>query len=1067
MRPYAAGVGRSAGAIVAVTALLSVAVAIPAVATVPEPSAPATATTVSHAATTTAVHDEPTTAPVESAAPSTGAPPSEPPPPSTDAPVDSGVASSPPDSTDGRPTVPDTSVDEPGASSQPVVATSEPSPSSEPSAPSSPDSSEVPAGALTAATHVYSDSNGDFVEDDEDPAYIGVGATIVATTTVTNVSGDRLANVRVTLPSASNGGDFGSVEAGALAMSGAAGATASVGYADGASSEYALAGGAPTSIGGAGGRVDSIVVVVDLDAGAGVTVFVQATLTDAIGSDHLYDGADPGVDLCADAAPGDATPVVTSCGTLTVIEAPGPVFAALAVNGTYTATSTGSGWTGTVDLPAVAFPAGTFTSTASNLTIPSGASAYLNAATPFGSTFATTQNKPYLSLPNAPGGAGSTTTFTFATPTPVGWGFAFGDIDLEIVTITATGPGGPLTPAQLGFQGTFNYCTATTPRPSTCGGVQTGVPAWNAATTSLSGAGAASAGAAGWFRPTVPVTTLTVQVAKLGTAAAIVQTWFAEVTSNISGTVTLSGGGTIPAGTVLRLLTSGGSAVLDGSGNPVTTTAGTGGTYSFANVASAGYNVGIVAPGGHVVVGSATRAANAASGDVSGVDFVLQLAPATTTTSSTTTTTSTSTTTTTTSLPPSTTSSSTSTTTTPTTTSTTTTTTTTIEPTTTTSSTTTTSTTTTEPPTTTTEPETTTTSSSTTTTSTTTTEPPTRRRPRRPPNPRPRPRPPDDRGADHVHVVDDRAADEHELDHQHDRTREHHHDHDDHRGADDRTRDHDDVDHDDHRAIHHDDHHDHRAGAHDHVVEQFHDPGTGVDRYEPVADDDGGGDHHDRAVGQHHDDVGDDHERRRHDHPAGRPDDHAADHHDQHSTARDHGTVERVHQRHAVDRDRLRRPAGLRRHAGDDPLLRRGRQPGRRTDRHDVPRRLHGARALPGAAVDPMTGEPTDWPGWRQLPDGQWVEDSTDSVLRDGLRVTVDVNPHAEGLVTYPPATPACAAAPPQPPTSSLPAPTTTVLTGILAVTGDDSTLPTTALATALAGLGLTLLGLARRRRPG
>ena len=36
----------------------------------------------------------------------------------------------------------------------------------------------------------------------------------------------------------------------------------------------------------------------------------------------------------------------------------------------------------------------------------------------------------------------------------------------------------------------------------------------------------------------------------------------------------------------------------------------------------------------------------------------------------------------------------------------------------------------------------------------------------------------------------------------------------------------------------------------------------------------------------------------------------------------------------------------------------------------------------PGAAVDPMTGEPTDWPGWRQLPDGRWVEDPTDSLLR-------------------------------------------------------------------------------------
>ena len=26
----------------------------------------------------------------------------------------------------------------------------------------------------------------------------------------------------------------------------------------------------------------------------------------------------------------------------------------------------------------------------------------------------------------------------------------------------------------------------------------------------------------------------------------------------------------------------------------------------------------------------------------------------------------------------------------------------------------------------------------------------------------------------------------------------------------------------------------------------------------------------------------------------------------------------------------------------------------------------------PGAAVDPVTGKPTDWPGWLQMPDGRW-----------------------------------------------------------------------------------------------
>jgi hypothetical protein len=80
----------------------------------------------------------------------------------------------------------------------------------------------------------------------------------------------------------------------------------------------------------------------------------------------------------------------------------------------------------------------------------------------------------------------------------------------------------------------------------------------------------------------------------------------------------------------------------------------------------------------------------------------------------------------------------------------------------------------------------------------------------------------------------------------------------------------------------------------------------------------------------------------------------------------------------------------------------------------------------PGAAVDPVTGEATDWPGWVQLPDGRWTEDPTDSFLRDGLHVIIDVNPHAEADVSYPPATSACASPPPGervPPTTT----TTTV----------------------------------------
>ena len=61
----------------------------------------------------------------------------------------------------------------------------------------------------------------------------------------------------------------------------------------------------------------------------------------------------------------------------------------------------------------------------------------------------------------------------------------------------------------------------------------------------------------------------------------------------------------------------------------------------------------------------------------------------------------------------------------------------------------------------------------------------------------------------------------------------------------------------------------------------------------------------------------------------------------------------------------------------------------------------------PGASVD-AAGNATDWPGWRFDGD-DWVLDPSDSYLREGLTVRVEVNPTATGQVAYPPATSACA----------------------------------------------------------
>jgi hypothetical protein len=68
---------------------------------------------------------------------------------------------------------------------------------------------------------------------------------------------------------------------------------------------------------------------------------------------------------------------------------------------------------------------------------------------------------------------------------------------------------------------------------------------------------------------------------------------------------------------------------------------------------------------------------------------------------------------------------------------------------------------------------------------------------------------------------------------------------------------------------------------------------------------------------------------------------------------------------------------------------------------------LTGRVLYPGADVD-GAGIATDWPGWK-LENGLWVLDPSDAVLREGLRVVVEVNPTSEGIVSYPPATSACA----------------------------------------------------------
>jgi hypothetical protein len=282
-----------------------------------------------------------------------------------------------------------------------------------------------------------------------------------------------------------------------------------------------------------------------------------------------------------------------------------------------------NGTTGIMAIPVTGFPAATLTTNSASPALQSGTSTYLSASTPFGQAFGSSQGMPYALLRTAARQTSSTTTFTFANPTPARWGFTLGDIDADKVTISATGAGGgPVPAADLGFESSFNYC-AVSPRPTGCGtGPFTDQPVWDPATATLTGNGSDTAGAAAWFRPAVPVKTLTFTYSRLS-GSPVYQVWFAATSSEVRGDVTVAPGDTPPP-TTLRLLHADGSPVLGAGGQPVTATSGVQGGYQFTGVASEGYIVAMDPPPGFTADGPARRPADTASGDAEGVDFTLR-----------------------------------------------------------------------------------------------------------------------------------------------------------------------------------------------------------------------------------------------------------------------------------------------------------------------------------------------------------------------------------------------------------------------------------------------------------
>ncbi|MFJ3382943.1 MULTISPECIES: carboxypeptidase regulatory-like domain-containing protein [unclassified Curtobacterium] len=268
--------------------------------------------------------------------------------------------------------------------------------------------------------------------------------------------------------------------------------------------------------------------------------------------------------------------------------------------GDFTVSGTSKAYTGTMTMPG--FPATTFTSNSRQTTVISGASTWQGPSTGPGTVYGSSRGNTYINQrPNADSptaAAASTTRYAFATPTPAGsWSFVLGDIDADQATITATVQGGgAATPAQLGYQSSYNSCSqAPSPGGWSCAADPDGttgqdVPGWNATTGVLTGNTAANdtAGATAWFTPTVPLDSLTITYQQRS-GFPVYQTWFASRTAALTGTATLDGT-PIPGATV---------TVTAPRGTVYTTTTAADGTYSFPSLPQiGGYTVVVTPPDG-------------------------------------------------------------------------------------------------------------------------------------------------------------------------------------------------------------------------------------------------------------------------------------------------------------------------------------------------------------------------------------------------------------------------------------------------------------------------------------
>jgi hypothetical protein len=271
------------------------------------------------------------------------------------------------------------------------------------------------------------------------------------------------------------------------------------------------------------------------------------------------------------------------------------VYADMSVSG-----SSGA-FTGSADMSAAGFPSAKITSDATSVKAPSGQSAFQGPATPVGAVYGSSRGDTYLNISTAKGVTTSTTTLDFDSATPAAnWAFVLGDIDADSVEISGIdADGNPISAADLGFEGVYNYC-ADSPKPSGCtgSGPFTDVPTWHPGSSKLTGNGPDTLGAAGWFQPKVAVKSLTFKFTAL-TGIPVYQLWLTTLTVPVEMKVDgITPDNPVPApGVEVDLLEPDGvTPVEEPDGKPVIEIADPKGDVEFPAVSDGDYVLKIVPP---------------------------------------------------------------------------------------------------------------------------------------------------------------------------------------------------------------------------------------------------------------------------------------------------------------------------------------------------------------------------------------------------------------------------------------------------------------------------------------